>query len=209
MSAKTTVSVPNFKTFKQKAAAPEGKTPAKNNVGKPLNLSNKDSILPTLNEKIATYFDEVSDRFEAGKSYGMQHFNREGFLHPKGITRLPNEALLLLAAQAGEVLIQRAAQAGNRGFAKSVGEHGNSSDAANAIDTLAEFFSSNAIAQIKAISEQRLAPVVQDIAKQTNEADPEQSNPEQSNDTSEAESDNASETNDATEAVEEDVALTA
>jgi hypothetical protein len=57
-------------------------------------------------------FAEASTRWEANEQYGRQHYNKYGFMHRDGLTRLNDEALALLMAQAGEELAQRAAFSG-------------------------------------------------------------------------------------------------
>lgn len=54
-------------------------------------------------------FADSSGRWEATAAYGRQHFNDDGFLHSTGLTRLDDDALAKLAAQALEQLAQRAA----------------------------------------------------------------------------------------------------
>lgn len=62
--------------------------------------------------KVNAAFAESSTRWEADEQYGRQHFNKYGFMHRDGLTRLNDEALSLLIAQAGEELAQRAAFTG-------------------------------------------------------------------------------------------------
>lgn len=54
-------------------------------------------------------FAESSTRWVANEQYGRQHYNKDGFMHRDGLTRLPDESLSFLMAQAGEELAQRAA----------------------------------------------------------------------------------------------------
>lgn len=57
-------------------------------------------------------FAQSSGRWEADERYGRQHYNRYGFMHRDGLTRLDDEALGMLMSQAGEELAQRASMAG-------------------------------------------------------------------------------------------------
>lgn len=54
-------------------------------------------------------FTEASTRWQASAAYGMQHYNREGFMHRDGLTRLDDDSLAMLVLQAGDELAQRAA----------------------------------------------------------------------------------------------------
>lgn len=65
-------------------------------------------------------FAEASTRWVANEQYGRQHYNKSGFMHRDGLTRLPDESLAMLMAQVGEELAQRAAFKGTEATNKRV-----------------------------------------------------------------------------------------
>lgn len=95
----------------------------------------------TLSEHATEFFGPVARRFKADASYGRQHFNQEGFLHPDGALRLSNVSLAMMGAQIMEVLAQRASKKGNKPFTEQIGEGGDPALAAAALSALRQFAS--------------------------------------------------------------------
>lgn len=90
-------------------------------------------------------FAEASTRWEANEQYGRQHYNRFGFMHRDGLTRLDDEALAFLISQAGEELAQRAVHSGTDVENKRI----NPAVAANFVQGLSAWLA-NRPAEIKA-----------------------------------------------------------
>lgn len=71
-------------------------------------------------DQAVSAFAESSTRWEANEQYGRQHYNKDGFMHRDGLTRLPDESLGHLMAQAAEELAQRAAFKGTEVVNKKI-----------------------------------------------------------------------------------------
>ena len=91
---------------------------------------------------IEEFFSEVPNRFNATAGYGLQHLNANGAAHPDAVMTKSNGALTKLAAQAIEILSQRAALSGQDGASEMLGEHGDPAQAKKFIADLSKFANS-------------------------------------------------------------------
>lgn len=83
-----------------------GRTLGLNETGLSINLDDREAGVKSL-DKIVDEFDRLSSFWEATPAYGRQHYNGDGFCHRNGLTRVSDESLGILAAQALEELAQR------------------------------------------------------------------------------------------------------
>ena len=83
-----------------------GRTLGLNETGLSINLDDREAGVKSI-DRIVDEFDRLSSLWPASAAYGRQHFNGDGFCHRDGLTRISDDSLGILAAQALEELAQR------------------------------------------------------------------------------------------------------
>lgn len=110
---------------------------------------------------IVEFFTKVSKRFNATSGYGLQHINSNGAAHPDAVMTKSNLALTKLAAQALEVLSQRAALSGQEGAVEALGPQGDPAQAKKLIADISRFANS----RTKAIQADQSQAFLDNVAK--------------------------------------------
>lgn len=108
--------------WNQKKSGPWQKYVKKNHIrlnqtGVTVNVADGNEAAIKSIDKANAAFAESSTRWEADERYGRQHYNKFGFMHRDGLTRLTDDAIMLLMVQAGEEMAQRAMFKGSTGIA--------------------------------------------------------------------------------------------
>jgi len=111
---------PRNRTFENYSAFCKANHIRLNQTGRTIDTKGDESKQFKSLDQAVSAFAESSTRWEANEQYGRQHYNKDGFMHRDGLTRLPDESLALLMAQAAEELAQRAAFAGTDASNKKV-----------------------------------------------------------------------------------------